>query len=108
MIKGKGKASLGHAPALPEVDTPSPLSMEALMADQTLFEEQILKDPEEEVTTALGLVYGALVIKKVLDLLRDSTHFQVAFVVTPCPCIRSFFSPYSFILLMDYRADECI
>ena len=75
--KGKGKAALGPTPALPEVDiSSSPLSsMEALMANPTLFKEPLLKDPEEEVTTTLGLVYGTLVIKKVLDLLRDSTPF---------------------------------
>ena len=72
------------------------------MADPTLFAKLLLKDPEEEVTTALGSVYGPPVIKKVLDLLRDSTSFQVAVAVTPCPCIHSLFPPYSSILLMDF------
>ena len=49
--KGKGKATLGPAPALPEVDTQSPPYMEALMADPTLFKEPLLKNPEQEVTT---------------------------------------------------------
>ena len=87
--KGKGKAALGLTPTLPKGDIPSHLYMEGLMANPTLFKEPLLKDPEEEVTIALDLVYGAPVIKKVLDLLRDSTHFQVVFVVTPCPCIHS-------------------
>ena len=62
------------------------------MADPTLFEEPLLEDLEEEVTAALGSVYRAPVIKKVLDFLRDSTltPFQVAVTVTPCPCICSF------------------
>ena len=60
------------------------------MVNTTLFEEPLLKDPEEEVTIAMGLVYGPLVIKKVLDLLRDSTLFQVVATVTPYPFIRSF------------------
>ena len=71
------------------------------MANPTLFVKLLLKDPEEEVTTALGLVYGTPVIKKVLDLLRDSTPFQVVVAVTPCPCIHSLFPPYSSILVMD-------
>ena len=100
--KDKGKATLGLAPALPEVYTPSPLFMEVLMANPTLFEEPLLKDPKEEVTIALGSVHGTSVIKKVLDLLRDSTPFQVAVAVTSCPCIHSLFSPYSCLLLMNF------
>ena len=72
------------------------------MAYPTLFEEPHLKNLEEEVMTALGLVYKALVIKKVLDLLRDSTPFQVVVTVTPCPYVHSFFSPYYSLLLMDF------
>ena len=72
------------------------------MADPNLFEEPLLKDHEEEVTTTLGSVYKAQVIKKVLDLLRDSTPFQVATTVIPCPFIRSFFSLYYSLLLMDF------
>ena len=67
-----------------------------------MFKELLLKDPKEEVTTALGLVYEAQVIKKVLDLLRGSTPFQVVSAVTPCPCRRSFFSLCSSLLLMDF------
>ena len=70
--------------------------------DPTLFEEPLLKDHEEEVTIALGSRYEALVMKMVLDLLRDSKAFQVVAVLTPCPCIHSFFSPYSSLLLMDF------
>ena len=72
------------------------------MVDPTLFEEPLLKDLEEEVMTALGSMYGDPLIKKILDLIRDSTPFQVATVVTPCPCIRSFFSSYSSLLLRDF------
>ena len=74
------------------------------MENPTLFEELLLKDPEEEVMTAFGLVYRAQLIMKVLDLLKDSTPFQVAVAVTPylCPCIRSFLSPYYSILLMVF------
>ena len=49
------------------------------------LEEAPLKDLEEEVITALGSVYGDIVIKKVLDLLRDSTPFQMAVTVLPYP-----------------------
>ena len=72
------------------------------MANPNMFEEPLSKDHEEEVTTTLGSVYKAQVIKKVLDLLRDSTPFQVATAVIPCSCIRSFFSLYSSLLLMDF------
>ena len=72
--KGKGKAALGTTLALFEVDTPSPPCMQALMTDPTLFEEPLLKDPEE-VMTAMGSVYKALMIKKFMDMLRESTPF---------------------------------
>ena len=78
------------------------------MVNPTLFEELLLKDPEEEVTTALGSMYGAPLIKKVLDLLRDSTPFQVVVAVTPYSCIRSLFSHFPSLLLMDFRAYERI
>ena len=56
--KGKGKANLGPTPSLPEVDTQSPSSIEALMTDPTLFEELLLMDCKEEVTITLGSMYG--------------------------------------------------
>ena len=76
MGKGKGKAALGPTPSLLEVEIPSSSPMEALMGNLTLFKELLLKEPVEEVTTTLGLVYEALVIKKVLDLLRTLHLFK--------------------------------
>ena len=75
------------------------------MADPTLFKEPHLKNPKEEVMTIVGLVYKAPLIKKILDLLRDSTPFQVVVVVTLCPSIRSFFSSYYSLLLMNFFLD---
>ena len=69
--KGKGKSTAGFAFSLPEVVPPSAPSMEALMTDQHLFEEPLLKDLKEEVVSDLASEFGALVIKKVIDLLRD-------------------------------------
>ena len=43
----------------------SPPSLEALMADSTLFEESLLKDPKEEVIAGLASMYGQAVTKKV-------------------------------------------
>ena len=80
--KGKGKAALGSAPALLEVDPPSPPSMEALMADPYLFKEPLLQDPDKEVVFDLAAEFEAPVIKKILDLLRESTPFQMAVAVT--------------------------
>ena len=78
------------------------------MENPTLFEEPLLKDLEEEVTTALGSVYGVPLIKKVLDLLRNSTPFHVVVAVTPYPCICSLFSHFPSLLLMDFHAYERI
>ena len=80
--KGKGKAMLGSAPDLPEVDPPSPPSIEAMMADFHPFEEPLLQDPDKEVVSDLATEFGAPAIKKVLDLLWESNPFQMAAVVT--------------------------
>ena len=56
--KGKGKATAVLEPSPPVEEVVSPLSLEALMEDSTLFEEPRLKDPEEEVITRLASVYG--------------------------------------------------
>ena len=47
------------------------------MSDLSLFEELLLKDPNEDVITSLGSVYEKEVTK-VQDFLRDSTPFQMA------------------------------
>ena len=44
--------------------TPSS-SVEALMFDLSMFEEPLLKEPDEEVLTSLGEVYGKEAIKGV-------------------------------------------
>ena len=55
------------------------------MTDLNLFEEPLLKDPDEEVVSALVSEYGEAVVKKVLNLLMDSTPFQMAASVMPFP-----------------------
>ena len=60
----------------------SPFSLEALIADQSLIEEPLMSDPNEEAITSFGFVYGKVVTKKVQDLLRDSTPFQMAALVS--------------------------
>ena len=54
------------------------------MESATVFEEPLLKDPEEEVIVELASVYGQAVTRKVQDLLRDSTPFQMATLVILC------------------------
>ena len=54
----------------------------SLMEDPHLFKEPLLKDPEEEAVFDLDTEFGALMIKKVLDLLRDSTPFQMATTIS--------------------------
>ena len=71
--RAKGKVSLSSTPAFLEVYPPSPPSMEALMADQHLFEEPLFQDPDKELVSDLAAEFGAPVIKKVLNLLLEST-----------------------------------
>ena len=80
--KGKGKAVASSEPS-PFVEKPtSPPSLEALMSDLLLFKEPLLKDSDSEVISSLGSMYGKEVTKKVQDLLRDSTPFQMAVAVS--------------------------
>ena len=85
--KGKGKAHVTHEPPPLVMETPSSPSLEALLADSTLFEEPSLKDLEEEVMAKTTAVYGAEVTKKVLDLLRDYTPFQMVASITLMLCL---------------------
>ena len=96
--KGKGKATPGSAASILEVVPPSPTYMEALMVDPHMFEEPLLKDPEGEVVSNLAMEFDAPVIKKVLDLLRDSTPFQMAAAVTFYSWSHSLFSIFSIFL----------
>ena len=64
--------------------------------DSSLFEELLLKDPDDEVISWLGFVYGKEVTKKVQDLLRDSTPFQMTTSVSLC--LYFMFSSFFFLL----------
>ena len=80
--KAKGNPFWGlHLPSL-KWTLLTPPSMEALMADSHLFEEPVLQDPDKEVVSNLAAEFKAPVIKKVLDLLWESTPFQMEVVVT--------------------------
>ena len=94
--KGKAVTSL-ELPLLVE-EAASILSIEALMADLTLFKEPLLKDPKEEVISGLVSVYGKEVMKKVQDLLRDCTPFQMA--ALEILCLYFLFSIMSLFLLL--------
>ena len=85
--KGKGKAHAAPKPPLPIVETMSPSSLKALLADSTLFEDPPLKDPKEEVMAETIVVYGAEMMKKDQDLLRDYTPFQTKALVTLTLCL---------------------
>ena len=68
--KGKGKAVASfELLSIMEIFMP-PHSLEALMTDSSLFEEPLLKDPNEEVISSLSSIYSKEVTKKV-----DSTPF---------------------------------
>ena len=76
--KGKGKAATSsELPSTVEKSISLP-SLKALMTDPSLFEEPLLKDPDEEVISLLGFMYGKEVTKNVQDPLKDSAPFQMA------------------------------
>ena len=68
------------------------------MTNLTMFEEPLLKDPEEELISGMVSVYGKVVMKKVQDLLRDSTPFQMAATTIHCLYfLFLFMSPLFFV-----------
>ena len=77
----------------------SPPSLEALLLDRPLFEEPLLNDPNEEVISSLGSVYEKEVTKKVLDLLRDSTPFQMVASVSNLP----YLDKVLYLLFNDFK-----
>ena len=79
------KAVASSEPQSPVEKPTSPSSLKALLLDRSLFEEPLLNDLDEEVISSLGFVYGKEVIKKVLNLLRDSIPFQMAASVSNLP-----------------------
>ena len=78
----------------------SPFSLEALMFDFSLFEESLLKDPDEKVLTFLSEVYGKKAIKGVQELLKDATPLKMAASVStfPISCLLSIYV-YTFYFL---------
>ena len=64
-----------------EKPTSSP-SLKALMSDLSLFEESLLKNSDKDVISSLGSVYRNEVMKKVKDILKDSTPFQMTVEVS--------------------------
>ena len=65
------------------------------MVDPHLCEEPLLKDLEEEVVFDLASEFRASMIKKVLDLLRDSVPFQMVAAVTIYSWYHSLFFIFS-------------
>ena len=60
------------------------------MSNSSLFEKPLLKDPDEEVISSLGAVYGEGVLKREQDLEKDATPLQmeasvVALQIPGCP-----------------------
>ena len=86
----------------------SPPSLEALMSNLSLFDEPLLKDPDEEVLTLLGEVYSKEAIKGVQELLKDATPFKMAASLSTFPicCLLSIYV-YTFYLLPVILHDSC-
>ena len=81
--------------------------MEALIADSHLFEEPLLRDPDKEVVSDLATDFGAPVIKKVLDLLRESTLFQMEVMVTLYSKSQFLFPGFFFLFLFLILNGTC-
>ena len=86
--KGKGKTVASSEPQSPVEKPTSPSSLEALSSDRSLFEEPLLNNLDKEAISSLGSVYRKEVTKKVLDLFKDSTPFQMAASVSNLPYLR--------------------
>ena len=80
----------------------SPPSIEALLSDRPLFEEPLLNDSDKKVISSLGSMYEKEVTKKVLDLLWDSTPFQMAASVSNLPYLCLLF----LLFVLDITIDK--
>ena len=74
-------------------------SLKALLLNRPLFEEPLLNDPNEDVISSLGSVYEKEVTKKVLDLLKDSTPFQLATSISNLP----YLDKVLYLLINDFK-----
>ena len=89
------------------LDPPSPPSMESLMENSHLFGEPLLQDPDKEVVSNLVTEFGAPMIKKVLDLLRESTPFKMAIAVTLYSWSRLLFLDFLSFSLVFFFNGTC-
>ena len=98
--KGKGKVMASSRTTLSIEKPTSPLSLKVLMSDLSLFEQPLLKDPNEEVFTSLCEVCGKEAIKGVQELLKDATPFKMTASLSTFPirCLLSIYV-YTFYLL---------
>ena len=78
------------------------------MLDLSLFEEQLLKDSNEEVLTSLGEVYNKEALKGVQELMKDTTTFKMAASVSTFPirCLLNIYV-YTFYFLLVILCDSC-
>ena len=94
--KGKGKDGVCLGP--PSEKPTSPPSLEALMFDPPLFEEFPLEVPNKGAFSSLEEVYGGEVVKEARELLKDTTPFKMATIVSVGP----FFFFFLLIALCHY------
>ena len=71
----------------------------ALLLNRPLFEEPLLNDPNKDVISSLGSMYEKEVTKKVLDLLKDSTPFQLATSISNLP----YLDKVLYLLFNDFK-----
>ena len=101
VVASSGNTSFREKPTFP-------LSLEVLMFDVFLFEEPLLKDPDEEVLSSLGAMFGREAIKGVQDLLKDATPFKMAASVNTflILCLLSIYVCIFYFLLV-MLCDSC-
>ena len=69
------------------------------MSDYSLFEEPPLKDPNEEVISALGVVYKQEALKGVQELLKDATPFKMETSISIFFYLCLLFTPFFLFLI---------
>ena len=74
-LNGKKKVGERFMPSITFENPTSPLPLEVLLFDPSLFEELLLEGPDEEVISSLGAVYDGEAVKGVQKLLKDIIPF---------------------------------
>ena len=81
-MNGKGKFNINtESPS----DKPmSPLSLEALLSDPSVYEVTLIEEPTNGRFSSLGDLFGEEVVQEAREMIRDDNPFKIVAAVRIC------------------------